>query len=183
MKKKLIVVGLAVCAIALAGCKAVSEPTPIAVESVSLNKDTLTLTCGETYQLTAKVKPDNADDKTIEWSSSDIFIATHNAYGMIFATGVGTATITARAGDKQATCLVTVKPQVVAVQGVSLDMYQLRLQVGETRKLTATVTPDNADDKSVAWSSSDASVATVSNDGTVTAVAEGMVSITAQAGD
>ncbi len=79
---------------------------------------------------------------------------------------------------------VTVKQDGrVAVTGVTLDKSNLSLQPGETATLTATVKPDNASDKNVAWSSSDEKVATVSSDGTVTAVAEGTAKITAKAGE
>lgn len=69
-------------------------------------------------------------------------------------------------------------PQEVAVSGVSLDAASLALTEGETQTLTATVSPDNAANKTVSWSSSDEDVATVDQDGTVTAVKEGMSTIT-----
>ena len=71
----------------------------------------------------------------------------------------------------------------IAVTSVSLDKTSLSLTVDETATLTATVSPDNATDKTVTWSSSNTSVATVSNNGLVTAVAEGSATITARAGD
>ena len=70
----------------------------------------------------------------------------------------------------------------VAVTGVSLDKTSLELLEGETAVLTATVTPDNATDKTVSWISSAQSVATVSETGTVTAVSVGRATITATAG-
>lgn len=77
---------------------------------------------------------------------------------------------------------VTVQDAAVAVTGITLDKSELALTEGETGTLTATVTPENATDKTVTWSSSDESVATVA-DGTVTAVAAGTATITAKAGD
>ena len=70
----------------------------------------------------------------------------------------------------------------VAVTGVSLDKTSLELLEGETAVLTATVTPDNATDKTVSWISSAQSVATVSETGTVGAVSVGRATITATAG-
>lgn len=189
MKRKWIVVAIAACAIALAGCKAVSEPEPvaeldpIAVESVTLNATTLTLAPGDTRKLTATVKPDNADDKTVKWSSSDTAVATVDDDGAVKAINEGTATITAQAGGKNATCEVTVKLNPIAVESVTLDVpLTLTLAPGATRKLTATVNPENADDKAVTWSSSDTAVAVVGSDGTVVAIKEGTAIITAQAG-
>lgn len=59
----------------------------------------------------------------------------------------------------------------VAVEGISLDETALTLYRGQTHQLTATITPDNATDKTVVWSSIDEAIATVSNEGLVTAVA------------
>ena len=70
---------------------------------------------------------------------------------------------------------------VIAVTGVSLDQSSLTLDIGGTANLTATVSPSNATNKAVSWSTSNQSVATVNN-GTVTAVAAGTVTITATAG-
>jgi uncharacterized protein YjdB len=79
--------------------------------------------------------------------------------------------------------VVTVKSKVVAVSGITLSQAAATLIEGETLTLTATITPDNATDKTVTWSSSDATVATVDANGKVTAVAEGAAAIIATAGD
>ena len=71
--------------------------------------------------------------------------------------------------------------KTVEVESVTLDKTAVTLDVGASTRLTATVAPSDATDKTVTWSSSDASVATVS-DGTVTAVAEGTTTVTATAG-
>lgn len=72
--------------------------------------------------------------------------------------------------------------EVVPVTSITLDKTALNLEVGKSADLKATVLPDNATDKSVAWSSDKTSVATVVN-GKVTAVAAGEATITAKAGD
>lgn len=78
--------------------------------------------------------------------------------------------------------VVTVEAKTVAVTSVAVSSKTLNLEVGQTRTLTATVTPDNATDKTVTWTSSDKNVATVDKDnGTVTAVGEGTATITATA--
>ena len=63
---------------------------------------------GKTVTLTAKVQPDNATDKTVTWTSSNKAIATV-ADGVVTGVAAGQAVITAKAGDKEATCTVTVK--------------------------------------------------------------------------
>ena len=183
MKKKWIVVAFAACAIALTSCNVFSEPESIAVESVTLDATTLTLAPGATRKLTATIKPDNADDKTVVWSSSDTAVVMVDNDGTVGAIKTGTATITAKSADKTATCTVTVKSDLVAVESVMLDTTTLALAPGATRKLTATVKPDNADDKTVKWSSSNTSVVMVDNDGTVGTIKTGTATITAKSGD
>ena len=124
------------------------------------------------------MKPDNATDKTVTWSTSDASVASVSN-GVVTAKKVGTATITAKAGDKSATCAVTVA--ATPVTSVTLNRTSATLKVNETVTLTATVKPDDATDKTVTWSTSDANVASVSN-GVVTAKKVGTATITAEAG-
>ena len=72
---------------------------------------------------------------------------------------------------------------VVPVTGVSLDESSITLDVGGNQTLTATVTPEDATNKKVRWSSDNEAVATVSEDGVVTAVAGGTAVITATTHD
>ena len=157
----------------------------IVVTSVTLDKTELALTVGDAaVQLKATVAPDNATDKTVTWSIDKTSVATVDATGKVTAVAEGTATITAKAGDKTATCKVTVKAAVVAVTSVKLDKTELALTVGDAAvQLKATVLPEDATDKTVTWSSDKTSVATVDATGKVTAVAEGEATITAKAGD
>ena len=154
----------------------------VAVSGVSLNKTSVTLTEGESEMLTATVKPDNATDMTVTWTSSDASIAKVEN-GKVTAVKAGSATITAKAGDKTATCTVTVNKKVVAVTSVALNKTELTLTEGDSETLTATVKPDDATDKTVTWTTSDASIATVDANGKVTAVKAGLATITAKAGD
>ena len=147
------------------------------IESLSLDKTNLSLSIGETAQLTATVKPDNATDKNVSWTSSDESIAKVDN-GKVTAVKSGKATITAKCGGKIAECAVTV---TVPTGSVTLDKTTLSLAVGETAQLTATVKPDDATDKNVTWTSSDESVAKVVN-GKVTAVKSGKATITAKCG-
>lgn len=145
--------------------------------SVTLDKTTLSLAVGESATLTAMVKPDDATDKTVIWTSSDESVAKVDN-GKVTAVKAGKATITAKCGGKTAECAVTV---TVPTGSVNLDKTALSLAVGETVQLTATVKPDDATDKNVAWTSSDESVAKVDN-GKVTAIKAGNATVTAQCG-
>lgn len=80
----------------------------VAVTSVTVSSKTLNLEVGQTGTLTATVKPDNATNKTVTWTTSNDKVATV-ANGVVTAVGKGTATITAAADGKTATCTVTVK--------------------------------------------------------------------------
>ena len=151
---------------------------------ITLDKTELSGTAGEKATLKATVVgEDSTKDSTdvVTWKSSNEDVATVTAGNVTFV-GAGTATITAKAGEKTATCTVTVKAATVAVEKITLDKTTAELTVGDTTTLKATVTPDNATDKTVTWTSSDESVATV-KDGVVTAVKAGTATITAKAGD
>jgi uncharacterized protein YjdB len=147
------------------------------VESVSLDITTLSLIVGESATLTATVKPDNATDKNVVWTSSDNAVATVSD-GKVTAVNAGTATVKATCGGKTAECAVNV---TVPTGSITLDKTVLSLAVGESATLTATVKPDNATDKNVVWTSSDNTVVTVSN-GKVTAVNAGTATIKATCG-
>ncbi|MBP3552798.1 MAG: Ig domain-containing protein [Bacteroidaceae bacterium] len=171
------------CFVACGGDDAsINEEPMIEVTSVRLSQTKLILTVGESHSLTAKVLPENATDKNVTWKSSDASIATVSSSGVVKAIGAGTATITATAGGKSATCQVTVEENVVEVTAVTLSSTELSLTVGESHSLTAKVLPENATDKSVTWKSSDASIATVSSSGAVKAIGAGTATITATAG-
>ena len=160
-----------------ATCFITVEATPTPVTSVTLSQTSATLEVGNTMTLTATVNPADATDKTVTWSTSDATVATV-VNGEVTAKKIGTATITAMAGDKEATCSITV---VIPVNSITLNQTSATLKVGETVTLTATVNPDDATDKTVTWSTSNATVATVV-DGVVTARKIGAATITAMAG-
>ena len=152
----------------------------VAVKQIVLSHTEATLEEGEALALTATITPNYATDKTVTWTSSDEEVAIV-VKGVVTALAPGTATITAKSGDMEATCVITVEKRYVAVGYVMLDKTSAELIEGDTLTLTAVVTPDNASEKDVTWKTSDASVATVDN-GVVIAVAPGTATITAEAG-
>jgi len=159
------------------------EVTKIDVTGVSLNKTSLDLNIGGTYKLAATIKPSNATNKGVTWSSSDTSIATVDSNGKVTAKKAGTVTITVTTKDGKFTEKCTVKVTEVKVTGVSLNKTSLDLTVGGTYKLAATVKPSNATNKGVTWSSSDTSIATVDSNGKVTAKKAGTVTITVKTND
>ena len=162
-----------------AKCNVIVYPKTIAVTSIRLTETSLRLNKGESHTLAASLQPDNATDKTVQWTSSDDSVATVDQNGTVTATGGGKATISASAGGFSTSCSVDV---YVPVTSVSLDMILLSLEVGSFAVLTATVSPDDAMDKTVQWNTDNPSVATVDQNGKVTAVGVGKAKITASAG-
>ena len=154
------------------------NPETVSVTNVSLDKTSVELAEGDDVTLIATVSPDNATNKTVTWNSSDETVATV-ANGKVTAVKAGTATITVTTedGSKTATCEVTVNAKVYPVESVSLDKTSVELTEGDDVTLTATVSPDNATNKTVTWNSSDETVAIVAN-GKVTAIKAGTATIT-----
>ena len=161
-------------------CAVTVKAKAVGVTEVTLDKTELTLTEGETETLTATVKPDNADNRKVTWSSDRTEVATVGGDGRVTAVKAGEAvvTVTTEDGGKTATCKVTVKAKAIGVTEVTLDKTELTLTEGEAETLTATVRPDNADNKKVTWSSDKTEIATVDGSGKVTAVKPGEAVIT-----
>ena len=155
----------------------------VPVESVALDQASITIDVEQTVTLSATVTPEDASDKTVAWSSSDTAIATVDESGKVTGVKEGKATITAKSGEKTATCEVTVQKKVIAVESITLNASEINLVKGSTATLSATVLPENATDKTVAWSSSDSTIATVDENGKVTGLEEGKATITAKAGE
>jgi uncharacterized protein YjdB len=165
----------------LNGCsKKDSEPVSekVSVTGVSLSETSKNLTEGETFVLTATVAPANATDKTLTWTTSNATVASVSS-GTVSALAAGETVITVTTvdGSKTATCTIRVQPATISVTGVSLNIADTTLKAGNTFVLTATVTPANASDKTLTWTSSKPEIASVS-DGTVSAIATGEAVIT-----
>lgn len=169
---------LAVLGIMLVSCNKDKETNK--VDGVRLDRSELNMVVGDSEKLTATVTPDNADNKNVNWTSSDSEVASVANDGTVTAAKEGTAviTVTTEDGGKTATCNVTVAARVINVENVSLDKTEISIEAGSSEKLTATVTPEDATDKSVSWSSSAEDVAKVDAEGNVTAVKEGSAVIT-----
>ena len=147
----------------------------IAVAEIALNQNTLALKKNASQQLKATVNP---SDVPITWSSDKTGIASVDQNGKVTGNGNGTANITAKAGDVTATCKVTVTTDVASIK---LSKTSLTLKTGNKQKLTPTVSPSTASNRTVTWTTSNKKVATV-KDGTITAVGKGTATITAKAG-
>ncbi len=115
----------------------------VAVSEVSLDETALALEIGESYTLTVTVKPADATDRDVEWSTDDAAVATVSG-GRVTAVGEGQAVITAEAGGKSATCTVTVSQPAVDVVDVILFTVQSNMVGRETSPYSVSIPADYA---------------------------------------
>ena len=93
----------------------------IAVSSVQVSPEAAELEVGETFALTVTVLPANATGKTVTWASDNESVATVSESGVVTGKADGSATITATAGEKTASCIITVKPSAYEVERSALE--------------------------------------------------------------
>ena len=162
------------------GVKEILE-LPVTVTGVVVEPTEMEMEVGKPATIKASVLPADADNTSVVWSSSDETIAVVSASGVVTGKKSGTALITATSAENKefkAVCTVRV---VNPVKKVTLGEHELSLKAKETRKLTASVEPANADDGRVVWKSSDTKVVSVNNDGEITAVKAGKAFVFATA--
>ena len=144
--------------IAFSGCggKEQEQPKPdsVKVSGVSIDKPTLSMTEGETANLTAIVMPENATNKAVAWKSGNSGVADVDASGKVTAVKAGTSdiTVTTADGGKTAICKVTVVSKAVPAKSITLSPTSVVFIEGQTRTIKATVTPSNTTDE-VTWPS------------------------------
>ena len=157
----------------------------ICVDSVALNRSSISLEKGDTFDLCATVCPTNATNKSICWSSTNPSVATVSG-GVVTAKARGSAYIYAEAQDgsgEYGYCYVNVTEDVL-VTSVTVSPSSKTMNIGNSAYLYETVCPTNATNKCVKWSSNKTSVATVNPDtGLVIARGAGTATITVAAQD
>lgn len=155
------------------------------VKSVKVAAKSVTLTAGSSKAINATVLPKKASVKKLKYTTSNKKVAVVSNKGIITAKKQGKAVITAASTDgnnKKAAVKVTVKAKSakeVAVSGITMAEAAHVMNVADTYQAKATVTPANATNKSVVWSSANAQVATVNANGLVTAVNRGTTDVVA----
>lgn len=164
------------------------EPRPVfMVSKIILSPSEVKLFPNETQKLTADVRPENAEDKTVEFFSDDDNIAVVDRdTGMIHAKEAGKATITARSvdgGNVTSSVEVTVEPVIIKADKLVMNKKELNLHIGETEQLTACIYPEDTTDKTITWSSNASRVAKVDEEGLMTAVGYGQAKIRAACAD
>lgn len=150
----------------------------IAIDEIKLSSATIKVEKGKTIKIDVSVTPTNADVNGINWLAEDENIATVNN-GSVTGKRVGKTKVTARSlNGTESTIMVEVYE--VEPQSISFSKPSISLGVGNTSKINAIISPSNASDKSIIWTSSNNSVATVI-DGVITAKMIGTSTITATA--
>ena len=153
------------------------------VTSITLNKYSLTLYVGEMgEQLAATILPEGSTASVV-WQSSNPNVATVTEKGLVQAVTPGTSVITATAGGRHVSCIVSVLAARVRVTGVSFGETKHEIPMGGTAKLTATIAPADATVKTLVWTSDESGIASVSRTGIVTAVSVGTTKIHATSVD
>ena len=190
------------------GEKPTPEPTPAEVKAdkITLNRESVTFTAlNQTFSLSATVTPENAEEKAVGWNSINTSAVTVDENGKITAVGRGSSEVFCflkSNGEVFAKCSVTVQipdtqpeptkpvepkptePEVVKVSSITLNPdISLKIEEGNSSKITAKVVPSNATNTSVKWVSSSPDVATVDDSGNVTALKAGSTTITCTAVD
>ena len=140
----------------------------IPVDSVHITENDFSMYIGDSTTLSTYVSPSNATNQNVTLTSSDPSVISVNG-NELTARKLGTAKITATAGDKSTSITVTVAKRpvdTVTIQGKAVSNGTLQMSALSSSKLSATVSPANATDRQVTWKSSDDKVASVAADGT-----------------
>ena len=155
MKKLFFLLAAAFAFAACEGPEQSATEKPSTVDKVIVNPATCEVLIGETITLEAVVEAKGSYDVT--WLSTNEDVATVDN-GTVKGVASGTAIIMAQAGTKTGSCTVNVVG--VPVESVTIDQVEIYMEEGDVYTLRATVLPENADNKSVTWSSSNESIAT-----------------------
>lgn len=152
------------------------------VTGLTITKDSSTMYAGNTMKVAVTVRPENATDSSVAWSSSDPTVAAIAEDGTITAYKKGQTTITCSALDgsgKSSQFLLTVKQQATSV---TIDKTAVTVYIGKTETVTAKVLPDTANNQTLNWEIDDSDVATVSS-GRITGKAVGTATVRATTRD
>ena len=155
------------------------------VKKITLNKTSVTLNNNRTYKLKKSISNKNAVYKAVQWKSTNTKIATVNSNGVVKGLKRGSCYVVATAKDgskKSAKCKVTVR-QLVTKLSYNKKTQKTSVDVGKTIKFNVVVSPSNANNKGLVFSTSNKKVATVNSKGIIKGLKRGKVVITAKAKD
>jgi len=159
----------------LEGIDAMRPPYPISI-MIPVGIDRMVV--GQEFRFEAAINPFNAVNRLITWETSDPAVAVVSPNGVVTAIRQGTVNITARTANG----LTAVRPLTIAEiypSNISLNFSAVNLGMGRTLQLQATLLPSTATATAIGWTSDENAIATVDSNGLVTALNQGVVTITA----
>lgn len=164
---------------------------PTEVQSVTIDKKSVSMPLGSSAELTVAANPASLLNKGIEWYSSDEGVVSVSESGFtvdgaakaeIKAEGIGTAYVTAKLGDKENICDVTVTDGIVNISSINIEDFK-EIDVDEVYRLEPVISEDKASDKELIWLSTNRDVVTVNNEGIIMGYKDGTANIYAIAKD
>lgn len=161
------------------------------IQVTNVSRKTVTLSIGETFSLKAKVKVTGKISKKVKFKSGNTGVATVSKKGLIKAkkAGVAKITVSSAAKPRKKTAINVIVKDTVKIKKITLNKTNLTLKVDEedgdedTYVLIAAVSPSNATDKEIIWTSSDTDVVEVDEDGYIMAMDVGEAVVTAKTKD
>ena len=152
------------------------------VSGVTVSPASTDIAVGSSKTLTAAIQPSTATSKGVTWYTSNEAVAKVNSRGIVVGVAPGTATITAVTdeGGYSDSCTVNV---YVAQNAIKINADKVTVAKGSKTVLTATITPENASDRKIIWSSDNTAVATVNQAGQVNGIKKGSAVITVKTSD
>ena len=166
----------------------VIDESIVSVSGITVTPDATNLVIGGTLVLEASIEPLDASNQNVVWSSADVSIVSVDANGELIGVSLGTSVISVTTVDgnfvAQSTVTVVENGQV-NVTGIDLAIESTTLEIGETQILEAIITPTNATNTALIWSSEDASIVSVDANGEILGVAIGLtvISVTTEDGN
>lgn len=156
----------------------VTETPPVQIEKIDLMVDNSTLQKGERKQLQVVITPQEASNHKISYTSSnsEIVMVDNNGYLQAIRSGTATITVKAEENEVQSQIMITVYSKVT---GISLDQKEIYMSVGDTFQLNGTIEPEDANNQTIVYSSTNMEVATIQEKGIITAKQEGETTLIA----
>lgn len=156
------------------------EAETVKATDIIISNHESTLEVGETLTLSATVFPSDSDEQTITYKSLNEAVATVTQTGEIKGIASGKVKIQLSVGAVKKEIELNIK---VSAKGININNNYMVLKLNQTKEIVAFVTPENATEKNLAYSSSDTNVATVSENGTIKAVGCGSTSVIVKSAD
>ncbi|MCI8832587.1 MAG: hypothetical protein HFJ19_00010 [Clostridia bacterium] len=147
------------------------------IEAINVTLDKTQLEKGETIKLKVEILPDEAKEHEVEYISSNPKVATVDSMGNIMAIKSGTTTITVKAKENNVKGEIQIKV-FTPVTGIELTNKNIVMQIGDSFTVKPIITPTDADNKNVIYTSEDEQIAKISTNGNITAIKEGNTKIT-----